>query len=165
MIARLARRSIYPALDAPLRAATGGRLYSSYDVGPEEAVGVIPRLPLAARDLLLESGYEPSGLFAAAKTRERDGARAVASIRRVDPDNPRRQFHVHLFEHENGTEAYSHYEYRPDPHRLDGETHADRVWRLREHLSPTWGERWGDGTTYALGESCPELDTLVWDDE
>lgn len=83
-------------------------------------------------------------------------------MRRVDPSDPRRQYHVHLFDEGTaGTSIYSHLEYRPDIHPVGDESLDDAVARLREHYSPSWGSEWGPGVTYVQGAHCDAVDRLV----
>ena len=144
------RRRLLPALDR-LLGAVG--LYAAYELHPGESVGTV-RPSGGVDDVrahLLERGYERSRL-AALKYHPGTGAREAGSLRRVDPDHPRRQWHVHLFVRDGGAvELFSHYEYRPDPRPLAGESVRECVERLREHYRPTWGTAWTDETTYAVG--------------
>ena len=64
-----------------------------------------------ARVLLSEKGYTYQ-VFAARKFHERLG-RDSGSYAKVDQTNKQMQFHVHLYESENGVLVYSHHEFRP----------------------------------------------------
>lgn len=138
-------------------------LYAAYELGEREFVGDV-WLPLGAYDAeqyLLENGYEPSTL-AALKYHPETGEPDDASLRRVDPESPRWQWHVHLFEQGSGfVNIFSHYELRPDLGAVDDETLAERYERLREHYRPTWGMEQRDDVTYILGAACPVVDDLL----
>jgi len=123
-------------------------------------------------DTLQNGGYEPpprvAGIPLEAAKRHRDDADHYhdASLRKVDSDDPRRQFHVHLFDTAEGVEIHAHLEYRPDFGRIGEETHRDRVRRLREHFRPVHGERWhaetDDGpVTYVRGRHDKTVYDLV----
>jgi hypothetical protein len=154
------RRRLLPVLDRVLGSVG---LYAAYELHPEEFVGAIrlPRGVDAVREYLLERGYERSRL-AALKHHPETAATEDASLRRVDPDRPRRQWHVHLFARGDGVvELFSHYEYRPDPRPLADESARQCLERLREHYRPEWGTTWGGGTTYAVGRTDGPVRRLV----
>jgi len=49
----------------------------------------------------------------------------------------------------------THYELRPDLRKLAGETHGDRVARLRTHYRPMWGD------DYVRGKTCGKLEEVL----
>jgi len=146
-------------IDGPLRRLTGGRLYYAYELEKAERVKTVPNTLDAIAGYLTRRGYErPPRLggipLEAAKTHPDTGQVHDKSLRRVDPDNPRRQWHIHLFKVDGVVEVFSHYELRPDARPVAGESPTDAYERLQEHLRPSWGSEWGDGTTYVLGDYC-----------
>jgi len=153
-------------LDPILRRLTGDRLYYAYSLEPAEKIGVAPH-PTDVFATLREAGYErpprlgPIPLEAAKTRRGVDDRVHDYSLRRVDPDHPTRQFHVHGWSVADGVELRSHYEYRPDLRPVAGETWAEASARAREHLSPSWGSEWGDGTTYVPGRADRTVRSLV----
>lgn len=153
-------RRLYPALDSLMP----GDFYAAYQLGRAEHVDTVPRDPFTVRhDLFALGGYERTSVLSAAKYHPRDADRVdVASLRRVDPADPRRQYHVHLFDEGTaGTSICSHLEYRPDLRPVGDESIGEAVDRLREHYSPSWGSGWGDGVTYVQGAHCEAVDRLV----
>ena len=145
------RQVTYPAVDRLLEPVG---MYATYELTDAEFVTHVRDLDAAdVARILRGNGYESVSLLAALK-KEPGGPRYdSASLRRVDPRNRRRQYHVHLFDGASGTAVYSHYEYRPDLAPVAGESLRDAVTRLREHYKPTWGREWGDGVTYVLGRT------------
>lgn len=126
-------------------------LYTSYKISKDEYVGQIasdsPRNDLEA------IGYEPSPTVGgvplqAAKTHHETGDVHDLSLRKVDPENERMQYHVHVWD----DEVYSHHEYRPDFQRVADESHTDRIERLKTHYRPEW-----DTDEYTRGKACDEL--------
>ena len=159
------RQLAYQELDAVLEQASrplvragllDDTLYAAYSLDRTECVGTVTDATADdVRSDLRREGYEPSGLLAALKLHPETGQPDAGSLRRVDPEHPRWHWHVHLFAVDGDVEFYSHYEFRPDLGRIEGETHSERVQRLREHHRPTWGHRLRDETTYVLG-ACDE---------
>ncbi len=135
--------------------------YTAYRLDDAEFVGTVrhEEESFDLRDL----GYSHNPLSAAKyhpETNELDDS----SWRRVDPDNPRWQWHVHTWEDDTEVEAFSHYEYRPDPRLLSDESPSDMTQRLRDHYDPKWDIYYGpDEANYFLGDACPELRTAVDD--
>jgi len=151
-------RNLYPALDRVLRPFG---LYAAYALNKAEFVTFRKETPASAVSrVLTANGYERLGLLSAAKRKPATNIYDSGSYRRVDPENPRRQYHVHLFDGLLGTAVYSHYEYRPDLRPVAGESLREMVGRLREHYRPSWGSEWGDGTTYVMGKRCDVVDSL-----
>jgi len=152
-------RRLYPTLD---RLMPGG-FYAAYQLDAAEFVARVPKRPARVRVNLTQRGYERTSFLSAAKYHPRlDDRVDVGSLRRVDPEDPRRQYHVHLFDGGTaGTSIYSHLEYRPDLRPVAGETVREAVDRLREHYKPEWGSTWGDGVTYVQGRHCSEVYKLL----
>jgi len=153
-------------IDGSLRRLTGGRLYYAYELEKAERVKTVPNTLDAIEGWLTRRGYEQPPRLAgipleAAKTHPETGQVHDKSLRRVDPDNPTRQWHIHLFEVDGVVEVFSHYELRPDVRRVAGESLTDAYGRLQEHLRPSWGSEWGDGTTYVLGAYCDVVAELA----
>jgi hypothetical protein len=137
-------------------------LYAAYPVGAEEYVGTLDDVDDATRVAreLLAAGYDRSGLLAALKYHPETGAPDAGSLRRVDPNHPTWQWHVHLFAVDAGVAIFSHYELRPDLHRIGEETRAEQLERLREHYRPEWSTTRGEGS-YILGDHCDVVAELV----
>lgn len=156
-------------LDPYIRRATGGRLYYAYGLDGEH-VGTFPTGVVLSPQhwvvILIREGYEPTPTLGpipleAAKTRRGDTRTHDISLRRIDPDNPRRQWHLHGWIESDGLNLHSHYEYRPDLRPVAGETWGEAIDRAREHLKPSWGTEWGDGTTYLPGDACPVVRRML----
>jgi len=105
----------------------------------------------------MAQGYEPSPLGLEAAKRHRQGGLHTLALRRVDPEHPTRQWHVHAFEIDGELEIHSHYEYRPEVWPVAGESWQEAIQRAREHFRPSHGAEWGDGTTYVPGKACAEV--------
>jgi hypothetical protein len=58
------------------------------------------------------------------------------SFARVDPDKPRWQWHVHLFDRGGRVEVAVHYELRPEPTPIGDESWQDVRERLEGHYDP-----------------------------
>jgi hypothetical protein len=141
-------------------------LYSAYTLDEKEFVGSVGidtsnvfkkledrRPPFVMEhdfyNTLTANGYETSPTFAgitleAAKIHPKTGDVHDVSLRKVDPENNQKQYHLHywLESVEEGYEAqlFSHHEYRPDVRILDGETLSEAIERLKTHYRPEWGE-------------------------
>ena len=152
-------------IDPLLRRASGGRLYYAYSLSEPEYIGTAPAGGVIRE--LREAGYEtPPTLgpipLEAAKTRRGVGDRVHDySLRRIDPEHPTRQFHVHIWSVNEGVELWSHYEHVPDLRPVADESWTDAYARAREHLNPSWGSEWGDGTTYVPGRADETVRGLV----
>jgi len=135
--------------------------YTSYRLDSRELVGTTSDHTLFSAEARLRScGYESPPTVAgvplsAVKTHPEDDTSHELTLRKVDPDNPRKQWHVHLWERDGVVELYSHWEFIPDLNRVAGETHAERVDRLREHYRPDYG------TTYRMGVADPDAKGLL----
>ena len=141
--------------------------YTSYTLSESEFVGTAPYALPGTHWYLQKNGYEDNPTFMgitleAAKTHPKTGKVHDWSYRKVDPENPRKQFHIHGWkrDYEKGPEhAYdeiaSHREYRPDFKRVSDESYSEMYDRLRTHYRPEYG------TDYERGEMCDELESLV----
>lgn len=156
---RAVRRSLLASLD-PIASRYG--TYTAYQLEREEFVGTVTldRWEAALRD----AGYGVNPL-AAAKYHPDTSDPDDGSWRRVDEDNPRWQWHIHAWIGDAGrVELFSHYEYRPDPWLLSGESPTDMSQRLRDHYHPKWDTEYdADDANYFLGDACPRLRDLVGD--
>jgi len=131
-------------------------LYSSYQLSPEEYVG---DLQVGWLETLQANGYEDSPTFLgitleAAKTHPQTGNVHDVSLRKVDPNNPWRQYHIHVWSIEGETECFSHFEYRPDFAILPGESLQEVKHRLQTHFRP-------EGNEYIRGKADPVVKELV----
>ena len=109
-------------------------------------------------------GYEQPPTFmgiplAAAKEHPETGRVHDVSLRKVDEDNPRMQYHIHYWIERKGDGAeaklYSHYEFRPDFARVGDETTGEMINRLRTHYRPVYGD------DYVQGKADPTVRGLV----
>lgn len=187
MLTQTQRVAILPTVD---RLAQPVGQYTAYELHALEYVGTVDEIAVAegVGTLLEEYGYEFCGL-AALKYYPDTTVPDDGSYRKVDPDNPRWQWHVHLFENDAVVEIYSHYEYRPDLVALEGEdsdgfaarvylasmaragvvswgearSRDDALDRLIEHYRPTWDVHADDpdDATYFLGEACDDVHDLT----
>ena len=133
--------------------------YTAYELPTDEFIGDLPRTEESVD--LSEHGYESHAL-SAAKFHPVTGALDDSSWRRVDPDNPRWQWHVHVWHRDDRAELFSHYEYRPDLRVLWGESWSDFTQRLHDHYYPKWDTNHGaEEATYFLGKSCPRIRSLL----
>lgn len=139
--------------------------YSAYELSSEEYLGEIKTIDddgygYLKYALTSEMGYEKSpklmGIrLEAAKISPHWATVHDYSYRKVDPENPRWQWHIHVWENSAHSEIYSHYEYRPDVTLIDGESVSEAIERLRTHYRPSWGE------DYLKGEMCDDVKKLV----
>lgn len=142
-------------------------LYTSYELHESEFVGEVPYAIPGIQYYLPENGYEKPPTFLgvplqAAKLHPETGDVHDWSYRKVDPENNRKQYHIHGWEHniKDPTEKYheiaSHWEYRPDVCRVAGETIGEAIERLRTHFKPDWGT-----SEYQQGKMDDSLRELV----
>jgi len=111
--------------------------YTAYELDGEE-IGTVSAVPNVTRRLLELKGYEENRL-SAAKRHPETGELHHFSLRRIDPDDPQRQYHVHLWpvaDDSSRTEVHSHRELRPDLSPLAGETWREAAERARTHYRP-----------------------------
>lgn len=106
------RRTLYPAVDALLGQVDQ---YASYDLAPGERAALVDCDTTEAYAILEDIGMEESGLLASLKYRKDTGHTSVGNFRMIDPENTHLQYHVHLFELEDGVEFNAHHEYRYEP--------------------------------------------------
>ena len=125
--------------------------YTSYTLDEAEYIG---DGKLAIVRQLREGGYETPPTFAgiplaAAKEHPETGRVHDVSLRKVDEDNPRMQYHIHYWIERTGDEAeveiYSHYEFRPDFKPVGEETTGEMIERLRTHYRPVYGDDYVQG--------------------
>jgi len=128
------RRVAFPILDPYTRKYLDK--YLAYTLSEDEYIGEIDESGLTK----LKKAYHTNNL-SAAKFHPESGNVDDGSFRKVDPESPRWQYHIHIF----GNEVFSHYEYRPDFRTIADETHRERVNRLQEHYRPTRGESYLEG--------------------
>ena len=150
MISQKFRESLLPKLD---RIARKVGYYTMYQLNKTELVGTIEPLGLDVIQYLKHHGYEYNGLAAAKQhweTKDLDDG----SYRKVDPENPTAQWHVHIFEFEGQTQLPSHYELRPDVTRINNESYSDMIRRLITHYRPKKDQ-------YIEGYSDPSVSSLV----
>jgi len=143
-------------------------LYTAYALDKTEFVGVVAD-PWKTQAELEQRGYEsPPNIMGvqltAAKTHPHWDRVHDLTLRRIDPDNRRWQWHIHMWlrggdnkRQAHHYEIFSHYEMRPDFKRIDGEDTAEMLGRLQIHYKPTWGD------TYLLGKADPVVKDLVND--
>ena len=128
--------------------------YAAYTLSETEYIGRVSDTLLVSFERQLElMSYEYSGL-AALKYHPETGNADDGSYRKVDPENPTWQWHVHIFKVDGYIEVYSHYEMRPDLTRIESETLSEMYSRLRTHYRPVYN------VTYLRGETCDEIEAL-----
>lgn len=145
------------AMIDPAARVVGG--YTAYTLDWKEYVGTVGLVdPVAG----LESrGYESNPL-SAAKYHPKTGDLDDESLRRVDPEAPRWQWHVHLWDGDERAQLFSHYEYRPDLRRIGDEGITDVRQRIREHYDAKWDSRYPPGeANYFLGTACERVQAFV----
>lgn len=155
------REKLLPQVD---RVVDKFGLYTAYTIETQEYVGHVKLslgdIPLETdlSDLLVEElGYERNGL-SAAKYHHTTGKTDDGSFRKVDPESPRWQWHVHVWEYGQSAELYSHYEMRPDLERVADESWREMYKRLRTHYRPKYG------VEYLRGVTCDEVGSLTVED-
>ena len=124
-------------------------LYLSYELDESEYVGTMPVFDHEVKYLLENTDYERpptvGGVsLTATKLHPERGTVHDATVRKIDPDNPRWQWHVHLWYVVDGApgesyyEVFSHYEMRPDFKKLNGEDKSEMIGRLKIHYRPEY---------------------------
>lgn len=111
--------------------------YSAYELDGEQ-IGTVSARPIVTKQLLGLKGYEQNRL-SAAKRHPESGELHHYSLRRVDPEDPQRQYHVHLWPVEDDTsrtEVHSHRELRPDLSPVGSESWPEAYERMRRHYRP-----------------------------
>jgi hypothetical protein len=132
--------------------------YTAYQLSTKEFIGIAKWDGLATR--LEEIGYEPPPRIgciplSAAKTHPVTGATHNLTMRKLDPQDNTRQYHVHAFRMDTVAAIASHYELRPDLMRLPEESSQERKERLETHYRPIWGE------DYLRGEKCEDIQQVL----
>jgi len=127
-------------------------MYASYQLSEEEYIGHLDNGLDSAVEALKDAGYEYQTL-SAKKYHPEDERPDDGSYRLLDPEDPDKQWHVHLWEDEEGVEVYSHYEYKPELWRPDDHD------RVAEHYEPKPGE------TYIPGQHSADVKDLLEEDE
>lgn len=130
----------------PLVRRFGG--YTAYQLDQDEFIGTVSSINEDAYGYLkyafkYELGYEePPRFFGvsleAAKLHPKTKDVHTYSYRKVDSENKRKQFHIHVWERGAYSEIYSHHEFRPDVRILKGETLGEAIERLQTHYRPDW---------------------------
>lgn len=132
--------------------------YAVYDLHRNEFMGLVDESLDEAVESLRDMGFESSTLAALKGHPSMDDRWDDGSYRLVDPDAPRWQYHVHLFDVADGVEVYCHREYRPDPRPVASESLRATIARLREHYKPKWDTSVPDEeATYFLGHAPQRL--------
>jgi len=121
-------------------------LYTSYELSEKEFVGLVD---LTDIDSLYEHGYEEAPTFAgigleAAKIHPISETVHDLSLRKIDPENNRKQYHIHIWMYDPA-EIWAHHELRPDIRPVGGESLREMYQRLRTHYRPTYGENYIKG--------------------
>ena len=135
--------------------------YTAYTLSKDEFIGTTPYTTPGIHWYLPDSGYAQLSLLEAAKFHPETGAVHDFSYRKVDPESPRWQWHIHgwLNKGESPKETYyelfSHYEYRPDFRLIGDESVSEAIERLRTHYRPNHGEE------YLRGVACDDVKELV----
>mgnify|MGYP000320657533 FL=1 len=131
--------------------------YLSYTISEEEFIGTLSPGWVST---LKANGYEPSprimGIkLEAAKIHPETGAVHDFSLRKVDPENPKYQYHAHMWTRSDGLARVAvHYEARPDVRRIGDESLSDAKQRLQTHYRP-------EGDEYLKGVADDTLKELV----
>jgi len=136
----------------PIARRLGG--YTAYTLGRKEFVGIARTGGSLRRDMLLR-GYEPAPRFLgvrlqATKKHPVTGDMHDWSLRRVDRDNQRMQYHVHAWERDDCVEVFSHWEFRPDIARVSDESWDEMQERLQTHFAPVYGQDYVRGQADAV---------------
>lgn len=135
--------------------------YTAYQLHIDEFIGKVEHDSSALDLRPFDYEYNP---MSAAKYHPDTEELDDHSWRRIDPDNPRWQWHVHTWEDASQAEIFSHYEYRPDLVLIGDESISDMNQRLRDHYRPKWDTSHdADEANYFLGVACPRLRAFVGD--
>lgn len=123
-------------------------MYSMYRLSAQEFVGILDEDLAEATGHLTRAGYDYQ-LLAATKLHPETEEYDDGSYRLINHVDPAKQWHVHLWESDDGVECFSHYEYKPEPWNP---WDHDRVF---EHYRPDYG------TTYIQGQHSHALKRLL----
>lgn len=124
-------------------------LYTAYTLGTDEYIGTMgeemfKRIKETSETTNLEAvKYHPG-----------TGDIHDWSGRIIDPEDRRKQYHIHAWESGKGKfTVYSHREFRPDLHPISwpDESLYETYKRLRTHYRPNTGPLAVDGSTYKEG--------------
>jgi len=130
--------------------------YTAYVLDTREFVGKLPNAPVWWQTHGYESNPSIAGIpLSAAKIHPETNETHDISVRKVDPETPRKQWHVHGWVFEDRIEIASHYEFRPDPVLIGDEYPTDMIERLRTHYRPEYGSE------YRMGVVDPALEKLL----
>lgn len=122
-------------------------LYGAYQVDMAEYIGTLDSDLSTAIDYLKQHGYTYQ-VLSAEKYHPDTGAADDGSYRLLDPDDTDKQWHVHLWETDDGVQLFSHYEYKPEFWAPIDES------RVAEHYRP-------DSDAYIQGQHSPEVKELL----
>ena len=150
------RQTVYPRLNTFLRNVTGGRAYAAYTLSQEEFIAHLPDTQggmETVESFLFQEGFRRVKVLAALKYHPDTGDPDNGSWRVVDDENPRHQYHIHVFEVSDGIDVFCHYEYRPDLKPVANESVTDMVDRLKDHYKPESDE-------YLMGKYPPSLNSM-----
>jgi len=173
--------SFQTRLKGLLNKYTPDSLYTAYELSDEEHIGTFDVPVDRAAVKIYKAGYGSLPtvfgiLLSAAKRHPETGKlhdvtrrkvpRSKAEIERVNElvrgtelenyEAERLQFHVHLFQRNDGTiEVYSHLEFRSDLQSVGTEDKSEAFGRLMEHYNPRYDR------TYLEGASEPKLEQLL----
>lgn len=134
-----------------LEAVLPETMYAQYRLDDAEFVGRLDG-DLNDAEAALEEARYTYQFFAAKKIHPDRDAADDGSYRCLNPDDPARQWHVHLWETDSGVEVFSHYEYKPEPW---GPWEGERV---AEHYRAEYGE------TYIEGQHSETVKTMLEED-
>lgn len=123
-------------------------MYTMYQLDAEEYVGTVEMDLSAVTAALKEQGYEYQPFSAKKYHPDDDSLADDGSYRLLDPDDPDKQWHVHLWETVEGVDVFSHYEYKPEFLTPDDEP------RVAEHYRP-------DDDSYIQGQHSPAVKALL----
>jgi len=130
--------------------------YTAYTLDPRERVGTLPPNPLEWSAYGHTTNPSLLGIpLSAAKIHPETDRTHDISLRKVGPENKRKQYHIHVFKQGTKMEIFSHHEFRPDPTTVGDEDIVEMKQRLRTHYRPEWGSE------YKLGVIDDELKTLI----
>lgn len=124
-----------------------GSMYAVYQLDEDEYIGTVDADLDETETYLKQNGYGYQ-MLAAKKLHPEDERSDDGSYRRLDPDDSDKQWHVHLWNTDDGVEVYSHYEYKPE---LWGPVDESRV---AEHYRP-------DDNTYIEGQHAEDVKHLL----
>ncbi len=127
--------------------------YGVYRLTDTEYIGTIEADVVDVRELITDCSYSYN-LASAKKLHPETSKPDDGSYRRLDPDDPAKQWHVHIWD-KDPVELYSHYEYKPEPWR------PWHIHRSAEHYRPDNQDTAGDGATYIRGQHCENIQSAL----